>query len=392
MRILIVHNYHQFRGGDDEATEQDVQLLQQHGHAVELYFRHNNDIKTFSGARKALLFLEPTASLKSYQEIKAAIQRFQPDVVHFQGFFPLVSPAAYYACAACRVPVIQALHDYRVLCAASTFFREGHVCEACLQTSPLPSIYHACYRNSRVQTASVALMLSLHHGLGTWQRQVDAFLVPSEFARRKFVQGGLNAQKLFVRPNFLTQDPGIGREPRRGVLYVGRLAAEKGIETLLEAWRSLPHIPLKIIGNGPLYAWVSDFIQDQGLHQVELLGYQPLATVIRTMQTAQVVVLPSVCYETFGRTILEAYATGTPVIVSDLGAIAELVQPQTTGLLFPPGDATALAHTVTTALADPDRLATWGEAGRRMFEQTFQAELAYTQLMTVYEAAIAARR
>ncbi len=384
----MVHNYHQFRGGDDEAAEQDVQMLQQQGHSVELYFRHNDDIKDFSGLRKALLFLEPTVSVKSYQDLKSKIKQWQPDLVHFQGFFPLVSPASYYACAECQVPVVQTLHDYRLLCAASTFFRQGQVCEACLHTSPLPSIRYGCYRQSRLQTASVALMLGVHHGLGTWQRQVAAFLVPSEFARQKFIQGGLDERRIFIRPNFLSQDPGMAEGTRHGVLYVGRLSAEKGIEVLLRAWRSLPHVPLKIIGNGPMRDWVTDYIQTHQLQQVELTGHLPLNTVIQSLQTAQLLVLPSVCYETFGRTILEAYAAGTPVIVSNLGAIAELVQPDITGKLFPPGDAAALADTVQAALDHPAQLEQWGRAARQVYEQRFQAHRAYEQLMAVYKAVL----
>ncbi|WP_204368412.1 glycosyltransferase [Neosynechococcus sphagnicola] len=210
MRILLAHNYHQFRGGDDEATEQEVELLTHYGHEVRLYHRHNDEIKTYSLLQKALLFLEPTWSRQSYRDIQGVIRDFRPEIVHFQGIFPLISPAAYYACAAQQIPVVQTLHDYRLLCPVATFFRQGQVCEACLNHSPWQGVVHACYRNSRLQTAALATTLSVHRGLKTWTHLVDLFTTPTEFARQKFIEGGLPAEKLFVRPYFLAQDPGVG--------------------------------------------------------------------------------------------------------------------------------------------------------------------------------------
>ncbi|MEM2001951.1 MAG: glycosyltransferase, partial [Candidatus Methanomethylicaceae archaeon] len=168
MRILMLHNYYQHWGGEDASTEQELRLLRRHGHEVLFYSRHNNEIKSFSLFRKALLFFEASWSLKSYNEIKKLIRDFQPDVAHFHNFFPLISPSAYYACAEMGIPVIQTLHDYRLLCPTGWLFRDGRVCEDCFSNSLWHGIKFGCYHNSRTQTADVALMLKTHRILRTW--------------------------------------------------------------------------------------------------------------------------------------------------------------------------------------------------------------------------------
>jgi glycosyltransferase involved in cell wall biosynthesis len=385
MRILMIHNSHQFIGGDDVAADQEIKLLQKYGHIVEPYYRNNTDISDFSIFRKTLLFFEPTWSWKSYKDINIRIQNFQPDIVHCQGFFPLVSPAIYDACIKHRVPIVQTLHDYRLLCPVSTLMREGRVCEDCLTGFPLSAVVHHCYRDSRLQTASVVSMLSIHRALKTWQRKVNLFLTPSEFARHKFIEGGLDPQKILVRPNFLVDDPGESNVKGKYALYVGRLAFEKGIDILLSAWKRCPNIPLKIVGDGPLYSWAKNYIKEYDLYNVELLGFQSLNEVIKQYREALFVIFPSIFYETFGRIIMEAYATGTPVIASNIGALAELVKSGETGLLFSAGNVEALEQAVQSAISNPDQLTEWGKAGRHKFEQSFTAEIAYQQLLCAYQ-------
>jgi len=387
MRILMVHNYYQRWGGEDESTEQELRLLSRHGHEVRLYSRHNNEIKAFSLLRKGLLFFEPTWSWKSYNEIKRILLEFQPDIVHFQNFFPLISPAAYYACAEIGVPTIQTLRNYRLLCPIGWLFRGGSICEECSKHSLWRGIRYGCYHNSRLQTASIVLMLKMHRLLGTWQKKVDIFIALTEFARRKFVEGGLPASRIVVRPNFLGDDPGFAETIREYVLFVGRLSAEKGLTVLLEAWRDLPDVPLKIVGDGPIRPWVEGYIRRNRLRKVELVGFVPLAEVLQYLRGAFLLVMPSMWYETFGRTIIEAYATGTPVIASRLGAMAELVEEDETGLLFNPGDPGDLVAKVRYAMEHSQEVARWGRNARLVFERRYSADAAYESLMTIYDMA-----
>ena len=388
MRILMVHNYYQRRGGEDESTKCELRLLRKRGHDVRLYSRHNDEIKTFSLLRKGLLFFEPTWSWKSHQEMKSVIREFKPEVVHFQNFFPLISPSAYYACAESDVPVIQTLRNYRLLCPIGSFSRNGRVCEECLMHSLWRGIRYGCYHDSRIQTASIALMLGVHRLLNTWQERVDAFIALTEFSSRKFIEGGLPASKLFIRPNFLDRDPGIGEELRDYALFVGRLSEEKGLTTLLEAWRGLPKVPLKIIGDGPLRPQLEGFVRQHALMQVELIGFVHQDVVLAYLKRASFLVMPSVWYETFGRTIIEAYATGTPVLASRLGAMAEIVETGWTGLHFTPGNSEDLAAKVNWAWRHPKEIAEMSREARREYEEKYTAERNYEMLMEIYQMAI----
>ncbi|MEM1589791.1 MAG: glycosyltransferase [Candidatus Bathyarchaeia archaeon] len=384
MRILMLHNYYQHWGGEDASTEQELRLLRRHGHEVLFYSRHNNEIKSFSLFRKALLFFEASWSLKSYNEIKKLIRDFQPDVAHFHNFFPLISPSAYYACAEMGIPVIQTLHDYRLLCPTGWLFRDGRVCEDCFSNSLWHGIKFGCYHNSRTQTAAVALMLKTHRILRTWYDKVDAFIALTDFSRRKFIEAGIPKFKIFVRPNFLEGDPGIGESSREYALFVGRLSPEKGLETLLKAWHSLPDIPLKIIGDGPMRSWVEEYIKQNRLKNIELIGFVRGDLIWGYLKKAFFLIIPSVWYECLPRTIIEAYATGTPVIASRLGSMEDLVEDGRTGLLFNPGAPNDLAAKVRFAVKHPNDLMQWGQRARYVFEQKYSSDNAYNSLMEIY--------
>lgn len=387
MRILIAHNYAQNRGGADEAAEQEATLLRRKGHQVLLYTRHNDDINHFSTIRKSLLFFEPTWSPKTYGEIRKNIESFQPDIIHCHSFFPLISPAIYDAANHFGVPVVQTLHEYRLLCSAGWLFRDNQVCEECIDHSYFRGIIHGCYQDSRAKTAAFVLMLEAHRLQKTWSKKIKALITPTEFARQKIESAGFPTAKIWVNANFLSEDPGFSEEKQKFVLYVGRLSTEKGIVPLMQAWKNLPEVPLKIIGDGPLKEWVISYIKKHHLCQVELLGYLPLSTVLAYLKKALLLLLPSICYETFGRTIMEAYATGTPVIASRLGAMAELVTDGQTGFLATPGDPMELANVVQAAIADPHKLTRLGRHAREVYEAKFTPQISYRKLMEIYSYA-----
>ena len=384
MRILIIHNYYQSRGGEDESVDQEVALLRKTGHEVYLYSRHNNEIKNFSLPRRCLLFLEPTWSQRTFREIKRVIKKFVPDVVHVHNFFPLISPSVFYACSEMRVPVIHTLRNYRLLCHTGLLFRKNRICEECVDCSIWHGLIHRCYHNSYLQTASISLMLSAHRLMHTWQNKVSLFVASTEFSRAKFVKAGIPEKRIIVRPNYLLNDPGIGAEKRDGALFIGRLSHEKGLELLLNAWKELPDLPLTITGDGPLRPWMENFISRNNIKQIHIAGFLPADSVFKKLKKALFLVMPSTCYETFGRVIIEAYACGTPVLASRLGAMAELVQEDKTGLLFKAGGAADLAKQVRHALNNIDNLYKWGRAGRNLFEEKYSGEIAYQRLMDIY--------
>ena len=294
MHVLMVHNYYQQPGGEDESAEQETSLLQQHGHAVHLFSRHNDEIDSYSPVQKAQLFFETTWSFNSYRQIKEILLSLDIDIVHIQNFFPLVSPSLFYACNELNIKTICMLHNYRLLCPNSIFYRDGHICQDCLGGTLWNGIIHRCYHESALQTSSVALMLKAHRAINTWTEKVDAFVTLTDFARGKFIEGGLPPSKLFVRPNFLVEDPGIGEHDREYAIFIGRLVPEKGIMTLIDAWKNHPSVALKIIGEGPLRQQIEEVIRFYKLNQIELLGHMPFSEVMMYLKKASFLVMPSV--------------------------------------------------------------------------------------------------
>ena len=385
MRILVVHNYYQQAGGEDRVFLEETDLLEANGHEVVRYELHNERVTTMN---PAMLAKDTLWSATAYKDLEAIIRRERPHVAHFHNTFPLVSPAGYYAAKAAGVPVVQTLHNYRLLCPVALFFRDGRVCEDCLgKAVPWPGVVHGCYRGSRAASGVVATMLTVHRALRTWTEMVDVYVALTGFARDKFVEGGLPGARIAVKPNFVAPDPGPGQGGGGYALFVGRLAPEKGTGTMLAAWARLRSgIPLKIVGDGPLKDRVAKAAATRP--DVEWLGHRPVAEVHRLMREADLLVFPSEWYETFGRVAAEAFATGTPVVAADIGAVAEVVEHGRTGLLFRPGDPEDLAAQVDGLLSQPERLRRMRREARAEFEAKYTAERNYLALMEVYGAAL----
>ena len=384
MRVLLIHNKYQQAGGEDEVFAAEARLLEERGHQVLRYTVHNDQVVDMDS--KSLL-MATVWNRSSYRELRDLVRKEQPDIAHFHNTFPLISPAGYYAVKAEGRPVVQSLHNYRLLCPNALFFRDGHTCEDCMsRTPPWPGVLHACYRESHSASGAVAAMLTAHRLLRTWTRMVDVYITLTEFARNKFIQGGLPAERIVVKPNFFHPDPEPEVRWENYALFVGRLSVEKGVDTLLTAWELLEdRMPLKIVGDGPL----SDVVAQaaRGLESVEWLRRQPREQVLRLMKRARVLIFPSICYENFPLVAAEAFAVGLPIIASNLGSLASLVNPGHTGLLFRPGDPEDLADKVGWALDHPHELASMRREARSEFETEYTAERNYERLLRIYELA-----
>jgi glycosyltransferase involved in cell wall biosynthesis len=380
MKVLLCHNFYQQFGGEDQSFFDDVALLRSHGHDVVEFTRHNDDIEQMSRFRVAA---NTVWNADVYRELRSLIRRERPDIVHCTNIFPIISPAAYQAAHDEDVPVVQALGNYRLLCPGATLLRDGAVCESCLDKKfAWPAIVHGCYRQSRLLSAVVAGMLTTHRAKGTWRR-VDRYYAPTRMARDVFIRSGMPPDRIDVRPYIVNPDLGSGRGEGGYVLYVGRLSPEKGITTLLSAWAELhENIPLRVIGDGPCREMVEQAAAIDS--RITTFGYLPLEQVYEQLRGAMCLVMPSIWYETFGRTIIEAYAAGTPVIASRMGAMQELVIHRETGLLFEPGSPTALARAISDLFRRIDMAAMRARA-RREFDEKFTAEQNYRQLMGIFE-------
>jgi glycosyltransferase involved in cell wall biosynthesis len=283
--------------------------------------------------------------------------------------------------------VVQSLRNYRLMCPNGFFLRNDSICEDCMDKFvPWPGILHACYRNSRSQTAVVAGMLSYHRAINTWGTQVDLYIALTEFSRKKFIHSGIPAEKIVVKPNYIP-DPGIGSYPGEYAVFVGRLSREKGIESLMESWRELPEIPLKIIGGGPMEAQVRGFVQD-GRIDATWLGRLQNSEAMEVLKRSRFLVFPSLLYETFGRTIVEAFAAGKAVIASAHGTPAELIQDGKTGLLFTPGDPRDLREKALRLWRNEALAEQMGRRARYIYEEKYTEEKNYSALMSIYDRAL----
>ncbi|MBI3916641.1 MAG: glycosyltransferase family 4 protein [Betaproteobacteria bacterium] len=381
-RILVVHNRYQLPGGEDAVVEAEIELLRRNGHAVETYLRDNRDLTAMKAVEA---FAHTLWSRRTWNDIARLTARFRPDVIHAHNTFALVSSSLYWAADRLGIPVVQTLHNFRLLCVQAMFLHDGRVCEDCLGHLPWRGVTRRCYRESGLQSAALAATLSVHRSLGTYRDKVARYIALTEFCREKFIAGGLPASRVAVKPNFAD----IGRpdhSPRHGGLYVGRLAAEKGIDILMHALRELPSVSMDVIGDGPERDKVAAH------PQLRLLGWLGSAEVYERMRAAAYLVMPSRWYENFPRTLIEAYANGLPLVASDLGALAELVDHGRTGLLFKPGAAHDLARHIAWAEAFPAKMRLMGENARATYEARFTADRNYAQLMAIYEDAMAAAR
>lgn len=387
MRVLLVHNFYQQAGGEDAVFANERELLAAHGHDVREFTVTNDAIQGPLGAFRAAL--QAPYSDTSRQRMAVVLSEHAPDLVHVHNFFPLLTPSVFDACQAAGIASVMTLHNYRLICPAATLYRQGKVCEECIHGSPYRAVLHGCYRGSQSGSLAVSRMVAHHRKHKTWATRPDRFIALTEFGKRKFIEGGLPAAHIRVKPNFLPEHrvPSDGHAKRRGGLFVGRLSPEKGIGTLLAAWEALD-VPLRLVGDGPLLAAVRR-------HQsgcIAVAGALPGAAIAGEMARAAFLVLPSEWYEGFPMVLLEAFRAGLPVIASKLGAMAEIVEDGKTGLHFEPGKASDLAEKIRWAMANPETLRVMGENARKVYGEKYTAAVNYTRLMEIYEDARQAGR
>ena len=387
MRILIVHNRYQQPGGEDAVARTEFNLLKGFGQEVRLYERSNDEIKDYSFLERINSLREMGWSEDSYNDIRKILKEFSPDVVHCHNIFFTITPSVYQACRDEGVPVVQSLHNFRLLCSNALFFRGGKVCEECLEHKNLwRGVYYGCYRNSRLMTALVVRMLQDHWKRGTWLDMVDLYITATEFSRRKYIMAGIPAEKIAVKPNVNLSDTVKENQDQGYALYAGRLTPEKGARVLLEAWKKKACLPLKIVGDGPLAAELKKGFED--IQEVEFLGFVPEDRYDECMKGAKFLIVPSLCYENFPRVVAEAYSYGVPVLASSLGGFPEIVSEGKTGLLFRPGDVDHLLEKIQWMVSHQDHRPAMRENIRQVYATVYSARKNYEMLIDIYKKAI----
>jgi glycosyltransferase involved in cell wall biosynthesis len=392
MRIALVHNAYQWPGGEDIIVNQERDLLRSAGHQVLEYRRSNQEIGSSTLLQQITLAQRAVWSSDTFQEFRALLRREKPDLVHVHNTFVMISPSIYWACAEEGLPVVQTLHNFRLLCPQGTFLRNGKICEECVEHSLLRSVAYGCYRGSRLASGAAAALLTSHWWAGTWTHKIDSYIALSHFARNKFVRAGLPSEKLFVKPNFVYPDLSPRTSPGDYGLFVGRITLEKGLPTLLSAWSQVKtDVPLMLVGDGALRESLEAQVAETSRSRIIFRGYLSREETLATIKAAKFLLCASCCYEQAPVTIMEAYACGVPVIAPSLGPLKEVIDDERTGLLFRPGDATHLAEKIQWALNHDECLQTMGKRAREKYETQYGAENNYRKLMEIYERTIAAR-
>ncbi len=387
-KILLVHNEYHYRGGEASYVQAQKNLLLSRGHEVFLLEKHNDQISQQS--LKDLLYsgINSVWSIPAQAEMRSHITNISPQIVHVHNFFPLWSPAIHQVIKQQGVPTVQHIHNYRLGCLNALLLRNSQVCELCVGKNPWRGLVYRCYRNSLPASLAVWLMLTFNRWRKTWQRDVDLFIVPSRFAFHKLIEIGLPADKMRVLPNFvpLPQIRAVPPPDEPIFLFVGRLSAEKGIMNLLEIWRRLhePTWQLKLVGDGDLLTAVQAYIAEHQLHNIMLLGRQTWQMVQEYITKSSMLILPSIVYETFGLVIAETFALGRPALVSDHGALAELVQEGETGFCLPYNQLDLWVERIKWCGNNLSKLAELGGKAKNFYMQNFTPDVHYSQLIRIY--------
>ncbi len=434
MKILIVHNRYREAGGEDAVVQTEFNLLKNFKEEVRLYERSNTEIDDYSFSQK-LNFLWRMGRMgstgSSCEELRRILREFKPDVVHFHNIFFILTPAVYQVCIKENIPVVQSLHNFRLLCSNALFFRNNKVCEECFEQKNLwRGVRYGCYKNSRGMTALLVRMLENHWKRGTWIKDVDMYITATEFGRKKYIAAGIPSERIVVKPNIdvrsyskipvqlrvprgvnMWEDPHwaegptgdssrqddpqqLCADPKNGdggyALYAGRLSSEKGVDVLLKAWKKKAFLPLKIAGDGPLAAQLKE--DARGIQNVEFLGFIPSDRYQDYFKNAKFLIVPSLCYENFPRVVAEAYRYGIPVVASDLGGFPEIVLDQQTGALFRAGDEDDLLKKIQWLVSQDQERPSMQKKIHELYTTLYSERRNYETLKDVYSQAIARKK
>lgn len=379
----MLHNRYQQRGGEDAVVEQEYALIKKSGLDVHLIEVSNDQIKTSFDKARALWRTPNDPSRADW--IDRIIREVQPNILHVHNFFPLLTPAVHVAAERVGVAVVQTLHNYRLICASAMLLRDGNICEDCLTHGRKNAVIHRCYRGSFAGSVALAALQERADRKGTWQKSVHRFIALTEFAKSKFIQGGLPAKRLVVKPNFLEEVSSVpSANERSGALFVGRISAEKGLRTLLEAWSAENDERLTIVGEGPELSSLKRAYSDRAT----FVGHQSADSVKLLMAQAAVLIVPSIWYEGFPMTIVEAFAAGLPVIASDIGSLSSIVRDGENGLKFQAGSADALRLQLRTFFGNPSLRRTLSAGAKGSFDAHYTDTINLALIKDIYNKAL----
>lgn len=383
LNVLMAHNYYQVPGGEDTVFHNEVNMLEKNGHKVIKYTRHNDEIKD-GVLSKLKLGIDTIFSLKTYKEVKRLIEEKDIDVLHVHNTLPLISPSIYYAARAKKIPVVQTIHNFRLLCPGATFTRNGEICEDCISKGLGQSLKHTCYRNSLAQTFIMYLMLKTHRVIGTYNNV--NYITLTEFNKNKLLNLVKDKNKVYVKPNFVEKRELLERILEDYFVYIGRLDNIKGINFLVESWKDIDEkIDLYIIGTGPEEEKLKTFIKENNIKNIKLLGFMQRGKAFEIIQKSRAILVPSKWYEGFPMTIAESFSLGVPVIGSKLGNIESIIDDGSNGLLFEKGNMQSIKTVIESVFYNKDLNISLGNNAYNAFRYNYTDEKNYEELQSIYE-------
>ena len=399
MKIFLVHNFYGSTApsGENTAFVSEASLLRNRGHSIVEFTRNSDELLhqgLYGTVRGALGTVWNPLSLR---KLKSALREIKPEIVHVHNTFPILSPSVLYATSDLDIPTVMTLHNYRIGCSAATALRKDEPCTLCLdKKSVLPALRYGCYRDSRIATLPVSLMIALHRAKNTWKKNIDAFITLTEFQREKMIQFGIPEASLFVKPQFLENPPEPLPWQRREskAVFIGRLYPAKGIHILIDSWKKWGKsaAPLEIIGDGPMRNELMNAAgKSEAASSISFLGNLSHAEAMRRLSSAKLLILPSLCFEGFPMVVQEAYAYGVPIAASNIGSLPYLIPENRSGTLFVPGNAESLLASVQPLLADDKQLRLLGAQAKQEFDSKYTAGKNYDILMSIYASAAAHR-
>lgn len=396
-KILIVHNYYQIPGGEDTVAANEKKMLEEAGHQVFTYYRSNSELKTMGIMRKVWLPFTTIFNIRTYREVKKMIKKNNIGIVHVHNTLNLISPSVYYAAFHCKVPVVQTIHNFRLLCPAATFYRDGKICEECVSKGLKCAVKHSCYRGSRLQTLACVISTLVHRRLKTYRRL--NYICLTEFNKNKLLMLNrpgkkpvIRPERVFVKPNFAdfvceTETDGqslVQNTVRSGFVFAGRLDKQKGVKVLFKAWKCMgADAPdLVVCGTGPEEAWCREYIETNRLASVKMLGFVEQQEVKKIMAVSKALILPTQWYEGFPMSILEAFSVGTPVIGSDIGNVGNIIINGVNGYRFCYNSSRDLAEKVQTFQEiAPEKIVEYSK-------ERYSAAANYKKLKKIYDRVI----
>jgi glycosyltransferase involved in cell wall biosynthesis len=381
VRILVLHSRYRSgsASGENRVVELEAALLRDAGHVVDVWAPEPRRDEVWRSLRVGLTTVW---SARSAREVRRLVRERRVDVVHCHNLFPSFSPVVVRAASAGGAAVVMTLHNYRLMCLPATLLRDGEICEDCVGRVPWRGVVHRCYRDSHAASAALGTSLTVHRAAGSFD-DVDLFLAVSEFVRRKHVAAGLDEQRILVKPN-----PSPPTAPRTGAgdyfLVLGRLSAEKGVETVLAAHRA-EHGRLLVVGDGPRRIALQ--LAAAGDDAVEFVGGVANTDVAPLLAHARALLVPSRSYEGSPLVIAEAFAAGVPVIGSGIGGVAEAIRPGENGLLVRPGDIDGW-RAAMTRLVDDDETVRLGKGALRTWRDLYAPERVLERIEDAYRVAL----